>query len=368
MSDAGPAAAADRHRGDRHRARGGVAHRPPRARCRVERIADAAGRISAGRPDAPGRPPPRRHPRSGGSGAAFDGMLDQLAGRLRRAARRRSTPRPRARSGCGASSPTPRTSSARPSPPSGATPSSTGPAASADPTALAGAMDRIEGESQRMGTLVDDLLLLARLDQGRPLRRDAVDLSRVCTDAVADLRASEPVASGGGGRSNLAWCVAGDDDRLRQVVGNLLANVARPHARRDADRGGAPSTATPDGSRWAELRVVDHGPGIPPEHALARVRPLLPGRRRDARARPAAPGLASRSWRPSWRRTVASSGTRPRPGAARRSGCGSRSRASRRRSQPPHSPRSASPEAPHRRWWHSNRRAGCAPTLVEAHS
>ena len=57
---------------------------------------------------------------------------------------------------------------------------------------LDAAMDRIGTESRRMGVLVDDLQLLARLDQGRPLRLDPVDLSRICAEAVADARAVEP--------------------------------------------------------------------------------------------------------------------------------------------------------------------------------
>jgi two-component system OmpR family sensor kinase len=136
----------------------------------------------------------------------------------------------------------------------------------AKPEALESAMGRIGGESRRMGLLVDDLLLLARLDQGRQLRRDPVDLSVVCDDAVADLRAAAPsrpiVATVDAG-----VVVIGDDDRLRQVAGNLLGNV---HVHTQAE---TPlevilrETATPDGTRWAELRVVDHGPGIPPEHA-----------------------------------------------------------------------------------------------------
>ena len=61
-----------------------------------------------------------------------------------------------------------------------------------DPDELATAMARIGTESRRMGALVDDLLLLARLDQGRPVRQDPVDLSRIANDAVADARALEP--------------------------------------------------------------------------------------------------------------------------------------------------------------------------------
>ena len=62
----------------------------------------------------------------------------------------------------------------------------------ADPAELDTAMTRIGTESRRMGALVDDLLLLARLDQGRPVRQDAVDLSRIAADAVADAHALEP--------------------------------------------------------------------------------------------------------------------------------------------------------------------------------
>jgi two-component system OmpR family sensor kinase len=130
----------------------------------------------------------------------------------------------------------------------------------AEPEAMATAMDRIGTESRRMAALVDDLLLLARLDQGRPIRRDPVDLSRIAEDAVHDLRAIDP-------ERPVAWSidpglvVAGDDDRLRQVVGNLVANV-RVHA--------GPAAAVEVGLRAvdgeAELRVVDHGQGIGPAH------------------------------------------------------------------------------------------------------
>ena len=131
----------------------------------------------------------------------------------------------------------------------------------ADAAALDTAMDRIGTESRRMGALVDDLLLLARLDQGRPLRRDPVNLSRICEDAAADHRAVDPthplVATIAPGMA-----VAGDDDRLRQVVGNLLANI-RSHT-----PSGTPVELflQPTGG-MAELRVIDHGSGIPPEHA-----------------------------------------------------------------------------------------------------
>ena len=127
-----------------------------------------------------------------------------------------------------------------------------------EPDALEKAMDRIETESRRMGRLVEDLLLLARLDQGRPLRRSTVDVGAIVGDVVADVRAITPdrpietsIAPG--------IVVAGDDDRLRQVFGNLLANV-QVHT--------PPATpvevnVSADGQGFALVAVVDHGPGIP---------------------------------------------------------------------------------------------------------
>jgi two-component system OmpR family sensor kinase len=130
----------------------------------------------------------------------------------------------------------------------------------ADPAELEAAMERIGTESRRMGLLVDDLLLLARLDQGRPLRRDQVDLSRITADAVADARALEatrPVVAA----LDDGVVVTGDEDRLRQVIGNLVANVP-VHT-----PAGSPMEVIlrRDGTE-AELRVVDHGPGIDPAH------------------------------------------------------------------------------------------------------
>jgi len=144
--------------------------------------------------------------------------------------------------------------------------------------ALDQAMGRIGTESRRMGTLVEDLLLLARLDQGRPLRHDPVDLSALVEDAVADARALEPerpvsasVATG--------ITVTGDEDRLRQVVGNLLANV-RVHTPADAPV----DVSLAAGEHGPEVRVADRGPGIAPEHAnrvFDRFYRADPGRSRD---------------------------------------------------------------------------------------
>lgn len=133
--------------------------------------------------------------------------------------------------------------------------------ASADPEGLERAMGRIEGEAARMGVLVDDLLLLARLDQGRPLGCDQLDLSQLVTEAVDDARVVDPgrsisLAAEGG------VSVTGDADRLRQVLANLLNN-ASAHT--------APGTPVhvqvrADGDR-AVLEVADEGDGLSPEQA-----------------------------------------------------------------------------------------------------
>ena len=124
------------------------------------------------------------------------------------------------------------------------------------------AMRRIEGESLRMGVLVDDLLLLARLDQGRPLEARPVDLAELALDAVTDARAVEPDRPLDLDLAGRPTVVLGDEQRLRQLVGNLLAN-ARVHT----------PPATPVQVRvWsaegrAYLEVADEGPGIAPEDA-----------------------------------------------------------------------------------------------------
>jgi two-component system OmpR family sensor kinase len=148
----------------------------------------------------------------------------------------------------------------------------------ADPEALDQAMARIGSESRRMSSLVEDLLLLARLDQGRRLRRDPVRLSDVVHDALADLRALEP------GRPVTAAVqpevtISGDEDRLRQVIGNLLANV-RIHTPPDA----AVEVSLTAADGRATLTVADHGPGVDPvhvEHIFDRFYRADTGRSRD---------------------------------------------------------------------------------------
>ncbi|GAC1317497.1 MAG: sensory box histidine kinase PhoR [Acidimicrobiales bacterium] len=129
------------------------------------------------------------------------------------------------------------------------------------PDDLAKAMARIESEGARMGGLVDDLLLLASFDNGRPLQRDPVDLTRIATDTAADLRAAapeRPVTVEGDG----AVIVVGDENRLRQVAANLASN-ARRHTPE-----GSPVTirARTDGA-FGVLEVADHGPGLAPDEA-----------------------------------------------------------------------------------------------------
>jgi two-component system OmpR family sensor kinase len=131
----------------------------------------------------------------------------------------------------------------------------------AKPADVAQAMDRIGSESRRMGALVDDLLLLARLDQGRPLREDEVDLSGLVDDAVNDFKAVEPHRPVKTSlKSDLT--VIGDEDRLRQLVGNLMTNV-RVHTPPDSPV----EVSLIQVGESAILQVADHGPGIDPEHA-----------------------------------------------------------------------------------------------------
>ena len=130
------------------------------------------------------------------------------------------------------------------------------------------ALDKVEEESQRMTSLVEDLLLLARLDAGRPLEREPVDLTRLLVEAVSDARVIAP---------DHRWrvdvpddlvdhpaTVPGDELRLHQVVTNLLSN-----ARRYTPAG----TTVTVSVRRDGFSVHDDGPGFPPDlldHAFER--------------------------------------------------------------------------------------------------
>jgi two-component system OmpR family sensor kinase len=130
------------------------------------------------------------------------------------------------------------------------------------PDEVALAMARIEHEATRMGHLVEDLLLLARLDQGRPLDREPVDLGPLVLDTVSAAGAVEPQRPINVDIAESAPQVRGDRNRLRQVVDNLLANV-REHT----------PPATPVSVRLAAtdgnvvLTVADDGPGMTADDA-----------------------------------------------------------------------------------------------------
>jgi len=144
------------------------------------------------------------------------------------------------------------------------------------------ALTRVQSESARMSVLVDDLLLLARLDAGRPLEREPVDLSRLAIDVTSDARVA---------RQEHHWrldlpsdpvMVRGDEHRLHQVLANLMSNAGKhtpagstvsvalrvegsgPDAPVAQDSGVLERGVRPARPR-VELSITDDGPGIPPE-------------------------------------------------------------------------------------------------------
>jgi two-component system OmpR family sensor kinase len=124
------------------------------------------------------------------------------------------------------------------------------------PEDLATSMRRIEEEAARMGVLVDDLLLLARLNQGRPLERAPVDLVRIAADAVDDAWAvaSERQISL---ESPTSLTVDGDELRLREVAANLLSNAVE-----HTPAGSPIEVRLFEEEGQAVLDVRDHGPGL----------------------------------------------------------------------------------------------------------
>jgi two-component system OmpR family sensor kinase len=154
------------------------------------------------------------------------------------------------------------------------------------PQEVTHALVRVQSESARMTVLVDDLLLLARLDAGRPLEREPVDLSRLTIETTSDARVA---------RTDHRWrldlpdepvLVQGDEHRLHQVLANLLSNAGKhtppgstvsvaldlhpagvAGARNQRDSGDIAAIqrgVLPEGPR-VELSITDDGPGIPPE-------------------------------------------------------------------------------------------------------
>jgi two-component system, OmpR family, sensor kinase len=134
--------------------------------------------------------------------------------------------------------------------------------AGADPADIQHALQRVESESARMSVLVDELLLLARLDAGRPLAQEPVDLSRLAIDATSDARVAAP---------HHRWLlelpdepvgIRGDEHQLHQVLANLISNAAK-----HTPAGSTVTVTLADDAEpgMVELSVTDNGPGIPPE-------------------------------------------------------------------------------------------------------
>ncbi|MFG2616418.1 sensor histidine kinase [Streptomyces sp. NPDC048507] len=128
------------------------------------------------------------------------------------------------------------------------------------PAEVRHALERIDSESQRMTRLVDDLLLLARLDAGRPLEHEPVDLTLLILNATDDARAAGPGHHWLLDLPEEPVTVTGDAHRLQQAIGNLLAN-ARTHTPPGTDV--TTSLTTEQATVCVEVR--DNGPGIPDE-------------------------------------------------------------------------------------------------------
>ncbi|MFJ8882170.1 ATP-binding protein [Streptomyces sp. NPDC102402] len=133
------------------------------------------------------------------------------------------------------------------------------------------ALGRIESEAERMTGMVEDLLLLARLDAGRPLSYESTDLSPLVIDAVSDARVADRVSEGAAGAGHhwrlelpeVPTTVSADPTRIQQVLVNLLAN-ARTHT----PPGTTVTVRVREARRelpWVTLEVQDNGPGIPAE-------------------------------------------------------------------------------------------------------
>ena len=116
---------------------------------------------------------------------------------------------------------------------------------------------RIENESKRMGSLVEDLLLLARLDQSRQMKSEPVNLSKLVLDAVESARAAGPSYPVNFNESDDEIYALGDNDRIHQVVANLLAN-ARTHT----PVGTKIDVSVIQSEDGVRIRIADNGPGL----------------------------------------------------------------------------------------------------------
>ncbi|MFI8231620.1 sensor histidine kinase [Streptomyces sp. NPDC085900] len=150
------------------------------------------------------------------------------------------------------------------------------------PPKITRALERIAAESGRMGEMVDEMLLLARLDAGRPLERRPVDLTMLVLDAVTDARAAGPDHRWSLDLPEEPVTVDGDAHRLQQVLANLLTN-ARVHT----PVGTKVTVSLETEGRSVLLKVHDDGPGVPKD-----VQPTIFERftRAEHRRRADAPG------------------------------------------------------------------------------
>jgi two-component system OmpR family sensor kinase len=133
-----------------------------------------------------------------------------------------------------------------------------------DPEVLATALNKVETEAGRMSALVEDLLLLARLDSGRPLVREEADLTRLLLEAVADARVLAPDHHWRLDLPEEPVMVTGDEARLHQVITNLLNN-----ARHHTPAGTTVSVRAAQTDDGVRIEVHDDGPGLPEDIAYA---------------------------------------------------------------------------------------------------